>query len=60
VRSALDGVTAIQALLADVYKEVCGGRTLQRELVQNADDALTTDGPQQPRAGLSTESEKEF
>src|SRR5687768_9305360 len=42
VRSALDEVTAIQTLLADVYKDVGGGRTLQRELVQNADDARAT------------------
>lgn len=39
VRSALDEVKAIQTLLADVYKDVGDGRTLLRELVQNADDA---------------------
>lgn len=38
-RSALDEVKAIQTLLADVYKDIGGGRTLLRELVQNADDA---------------------
>ncbi len=42
VRSALDEVKAIQTLLADVYKDVGGGRTLLRELVQNADDAQAT------------------
>jgi hypothetical protein len=39
VRSALDEVKAIQTLLSDVYKDVGDGRTLLRELVQNADDA---------------------
>lgn len=39
VRSALDEVKAIQTLLSDVYKDVGDGRTLVRELVQNADDA---------------------
>jgi hypothetical protein len=39
VRSALDEVKAIQTLLADVYKDAGDGRTLLRELVQNADDA---------------------
>jgi hypothetical protein len=39
VRRALDEVKAIQTLLADVYKDVGDGRTLVRELVQNADDA---------------------
>jgi len=39
VRSALDEVKAIQTLLADVYKDAGDGRTLVRELVQNADDA---------------------
>jgi hypothetical protein len=39
VRSALDEVKAIQTLLSDVYKEAGDGRTLLRELVQNADDA---------------------
>jgi hypothetical protein len=38
-RSALDEVKAIQTLLDDVYKDVGDGRTLLRELVQNADDA---------------------
>jgi hypothetical protein len=39
VRSALDEVRAIRTLLADVYKDAGDGRTLLRELVQNADDA---------------------
>jgi hypothetical protein len=39
VRSALDEVRAIQTLLSDVYRDVGDGRTLLRELVQNADDA---------------------
>lgn len=39
VRSPLDEVKAIQTLLADVYKDAGDGRTLFRELVQNADDA---------------------
>jgi hypothetical protein len=39
VRSALDEVKAIQTLLADVYTDIGDGRTLLRELVQNADDA---------------------
>ena len=39
VRSPLDEIKAIQALLADVYKDAGDGRTLFRELVQNADDA---------------------
>src|SRR5271166_6728650 len=39
VRSALDEVKAIQTLLSDVYKDLGDGRTLLRELVQNADDA---------------------
>jgi len=39
VRSALDEVKAIQTLLADIYKDAGDGRTLVRELVQNADDA---------------------
>ena len=39
VRSALDEVRSIQSLLADVYKDTGDGRTLLRELVQNADDA---------------------
>ena len=38
-RSALDEVKAIQTLLSDVYKDAGDGRTLVRELVQNADDA---------------------
>ena len=42
VRSALDEVKAIQTLLADVYKDAGDGRTLLRELVQNADDAEAT------------------
>lgn len=39
VRDPLDEVKAIQTLLADVYKDAGDGRTLLRELVQNADDA---------------------
>ena len=39
VRSRLDEIRAIQTLLADVYKDAGDGRTLFRELVQNADDA---------------------
>ena len=39
LRSALDEVKSIQTLLSDVYKDDGGGRTLLRELVQNADDA---------------------
>ena len=39
VRSPLDEIKAIQTLLADVYKDAGNGRTLFRELVQNADDA---------------------
>ncbi len=39
VRSALDEVKTIQTLLLDVYKDAGDGRTLLRELVQNADDA---------------------
>ncbi len=39
VRSAIDEVKAIQTLLADSYKDLGDGRTLLRELVQNADDA---------------------
>ena len=39
VRSPLDEIKAIQTLLADVYKDAGDGRTLIRELVQNADDA---------------------
>jgi len=42
VRSALDEVRSIQTLLADVYKDAGDGRTLLRELVQNADDAEAT------------------
>ena len=38
-RSSLDEIKAIQTLLADVYKDAGDGRTLFRELVQNADDA---------------------
>ena len=39
VRSPLDEIKAIQTLLADVYTDAADGRTLVRELVQNADDA---------------------
>ena len=39
VRSPLDEIKAIQTLLVDVYKDAGDGRTLFRELVQNADDA---------------------
>ena len=39
VRSPLDEIKAIQVLLADVYKDAGDGRTLFRELVQNADDS---------------------
>ena len=39
VRSPLDEIKAIQGLLADVYRDAGDGRTLFRELVQNADDA---------------------
>ena len=39
VRSALDEIKAIQTLLSDVYRDAGHGRTLLRELVQNADDA---------------------
>ncbi len=39
VRDPLDEVKAIRSLLADVYKDAGDGRTLLRELVQNADDA---------------------
>jgi len=39
VRSAIDEVKAIRTLLEDSYKDFGGGRTLLRELVQNADDA---------------------
>ena len=38
-RSAIDEVTEIQALLSDVYRDAGDGRTLVREIVQNADDA---------------------
>ena len=38
-RSPLDEIKAIRTLLADVYKDAGDGRTLFRELVQNADDA---------------------
>jgi hypothetical protein len=38
-RSALDEVRAIRTLLQDSYKDAGDGRTLVRELVQNADDA---------------------
>ncbi len=39
VRSAIDEVKSIQTILADLYKDAGDGRTLLRELVQNADDA---------------------
>ena len=39
VRNPLDEIKAIRHLLADVYKDAGDGRTLFRELVQNADDA---------------------
>ena len=39
VRSPLDEIKEIQRLLDDVYKDAGDGRTLFRELVQNADDA---------------------
>ena len=39
VRSPLDEIKAIQTLLADVYRDAGDGRTLFRELIQNADDA---------------------
>ena len=39
VRSAQDEVREIQRLLSDVYRDTGDGRTLLRELVQNADDA---------------------
>ena len=42
VRSPLDEIAAIRTLLADVYKDAGDGRTLVRELVQNADDAGAT------------------
>ena len=42
VRSPIDEIKAIQNLLADVYKDAGDGRTLFRELVQNADDAGAT------------------
>ena len=38
-RSPLDEIKTIRHLLADVYKDAGDGRTLLRELVQNADDA---------------------
>jgi hypothetical protein len=38
-RDALDEVREIQKLLADVYTDTGDGRTLLRELIQNADDA---------------------
>jgi len=41
-RSALDEVKSIQTLLSDVYKDAGDGRTLLRELVQNADDAKSS------------------
>ena len=39
VRDPLDEIKAIQSLLADVYKDAGDGRTLFREIVQNADDS---------------------
>ena len=39
VRNQLVEIKAIKNLLADVYKDAGDGRTLFRELVQNADDA---------------------
>ena len=39
VRSALNEIKAIQTLLSNVYRDAGDGRTLLRELVQNADDA---------------------
>ena len=39
VRDPLDEIKAIRHLLDDVYKDAGDGRTLFRELVQNADDA---------------------
>ncbi len=39
VRSRVDEIEAIQTLLDDVYKDTGDGRTLFRELLQNADDA---------------------
>ena len=39
VRDPNDEIKEIQTLLADVYKDAGDGRTLFRELVQNADDA---------------------
>ncbi len=42
VRSPLDEILAIRTLLADVYKDAGDGRTLVRELVQNADDACAS------------------
>ena len=38
-RNPLDEIKAIQTLLADVYTDAGDGRTLFRELVQNADDS---------------------
>ena len=38
-RSPLGEIKTIQTLLADVYRDAGDGRTLFRELVQNADDA---------------------
>ncbi len=39
VRRPLDEIKTIQTLLADLYKDAGDGRTLFRELVQNADDS---------------------
>ena len=39
VRKRIDEIKAIQSLLADVYRDAGDGRTLFRELVQNADDS---------------------
>ena len=41
VRDPLDEVRAIKSLLADVYRDAGDGRTLVRELIQNADDACS-------------------
>lgn len=39
VRNPFDEIKAIKTLLEDVYKDAGDGRTLFREIVQNADDA---------------------
>ena len=38
-RNALDEIKAIQTLLEDSYQDAGDGRTIVREIVQNADDA---------------------